>query len=115
MNKRIAALLLIFGALLVVLGFVFRGTDVHAAGTTGYLTCGTVAAPDTLTASRAGIRSDLAGLSLSADHQNIGACEEALSTRSTWTWVMIGAGAVFALGALFAFTYSPAGRRPAAA
>jgi hypothetical protein len=122
MNRQIASsLLLAAGLLLVVLGIVFRGTQVHAAGATGALSCGSVASPDSSQATHDGYVAEFTGTqagvlpSISLSKVNEATCADAISTRTTWTWVLIGAGVVALAGALFTFTYSPAGRRPATA
>lgn len=117
MNRQIASsLLLAAGLLLVVLGIVFRGTEVRTTGPTGALSCGSVASPDSSQATHDGLVAGFeTSLRIGFDKTNEAACADAISTRTTWTWVLIGAGVGALAGALFTFTYSPARRRPATA
>ena len=109
MKNRVAALLLIAGIGLVILGFVLRSTEVHTVGTTGSLVCGSATSPNLEQATHDGLVQTFqltqAGVTPTQDfaNLNVAACEDSLSTRSTWSWVLIAAGAVALLGAFFTY------------
>lgn len=109
---KLAAAMAVIGLALVISGLVMRSTEVHATGPTGNLICGTVAAYEP-TDGALGARLS-AGLGLDNDlgKQNLTACEDALSTRSTWSWILVAAGALAILAGLITLG-SQAKRAPA--
>lgn len=101
MYKRIAIWLAIVGVALVVVGFTVRGSGVQAIGATGGFDCGTVNQYQDATY-QASVRVRLSaglGLDNNLGARNIAACDAAIESRGTLSWILFGLGAAVLLGA----------------